>query len=191
MISQLARDGYSTLCIDLNTTPDEATYQLLTSPSRALLPIISREIEASRFVHTSVDNIAGSSSQHISSASVTGTDTPTEKDDEDESPVSSEQSVANTREPQPSDGIVTVEELVEMARTVLPEVLNSAYDSSDWAGRDGETFEKRGGFNRFADKVDGLEGRREPGYTCFTPLFKLTLGELLSPARRNESLIRC
>ena len=128
-------------------------------------------------VHTSITNIAGPLLEDIPSTSGTGTNTPAERDDEEELPDSHERSVANTRDPVPSDGILTADELVEVVRSVLPEGFRSAYGSSDWVGGGGETFEKRGGFERLAGKeMAGLQGGMEPGYTCFTPLFKLTLG---------------
>jgi hypothetical protein len=177
---------------DLNTTPAEATYQLLTAPTRPLHPSMISEIEESRFVHTSVDNIPGPARNDPPSTSGTGSstpaeggtgsNTPAEKDDEEEPPDSHERSVANTRDPQPFDGILNADELAGLARKLLPEGVKSAFGSSDWAGNDGETFAKRGGFERVGG-VGELEGGGEPGYTCFTPLFKLTLGQ--SSSGRN------
>ena len=228
---------------DMNTTPAEATYQLLTAPHRPLHPVMTRETDESRFVHFTVDNVrsplavnsdattqnstnipsadgADGSSLKLSEplvaddhAKVAGTGTnassenianltnesdtagprdtgaPTaprlgkdkdKKEDEDEDedekeeeePNSHKRGIANTRNADASDGILGVAELVGNAQ----ETLTSAYGSNDWAGGDGETFEKRGGFERLGEDVDGLVGGREPGYTCFSPLFQLTLG---------------
>ena len=216
---------------DMNTTPSEATYQLLMAPDQPLHPVMTREIDESRFVHTSVDKIQpapvvdpATSTKSTNIVSEDGTDSPSlkvsnplvengaaigkalnmnapsenvtslasesettgptatavpsaneneqEEDEEGEEPDSHQRAIANTRNVEASDGLPIVADLIGMAQ----ETLTSAYGSIDWAGEDGETFEKRGGFERVGDHIEGLLGGREPGYTCFTPLFKLTLG---------------
>ena len=179
---RLAHDSHSTQRLligsDLNTTPAEATYQLLTAPERPLHHNMLREIEESRFVHSSVDGIGSSPrTQDPQIASGSSSSAPAENDKEDENPDLYERSVANTRSPNPSDGILVADELCQIARELLPEGARSAYGSSAWAGEDGETFQSRGGFEQLGEGLDALEGGAEPGYTCFTPLFKLTLGQ--------------
>lgn len=114
--------------------------------------------------------------------------TPAEKEDDEELPDSHERSIANSRDPIPSDGILDADQLAELARAVLGVGVRSAYASSDWAGANGVTFRKRGGFERLGGNDDELEGSGEPGYTIFTPLFKLTLGR---PNQLDQSPRRC
>ncbi|WWC86536.1 uncharacterized protein L201_001413 [Kwoniella dendrophila CBS 6074] len=182
---------------DLNTQPSEATYQLLVSPHTPLPKTMIDEITSSRFVHDSVVKIAPSSSFIPSdppSTSATGSNTPTtstkeqedgedkeeeEKEGEGELPDSNEKSVANTRSPNSQDGILSTEELVNAMKEILPDGgAKSAYASTNWGMDNKEAFSKRGGF----DHVEGREnvsGNKEPAYTCFTPLFRLTLDYLL------------
>jgi len=107
-----------------------------------------------------------------------------EKDDEGELPDSDERSVAKTRSPREGDGMLEVEELVKMMQEVLPTGARSTLastTSADHAPADTsagpsasgtETFGSRGGL----EGMTGL-GKDEPAYTCYTPLFKLTLGK--------------
>lgn len=115
-----------------------------------------------------------------------------EGDGEGELPDHDERSIANTRPPKSTDGIVELDELVRLMREALPSGAQSALGSTSPlpssslpsdkeqgqamgdAEREPETFGTRGGL----DGMDGA-GRDEPAYTCFTPLFKLTLGESL------------
>lgn len=156
------------------------------------------EVNNSRVVHTSVDSIEkiipGSSvgqNQTTNEANVgvdqDGKDDESEAeaegDDEGEGegegegelPDHDERSIANTRPPKPNDGILELDELVRMMEA-LPGGATSALGSTPGNASEGEleTFGTRGG-------LDGLDtksqGRDEPAYTCFTPLFKLTLGE--------------
>lgn len=121
------------------------------------------------------------------SASGTGTSTPTpaapaaaskpEKDDEDELPDSHEHSIANTRAPGPDDGILTAEQLITELQALLPNGAKSSYLAEEWTGPMAaqETYGSRGGFKDIPPNE--AEGAGEPGYTCFSPLFRLTLGE--------------
>ncbi|ORX37437.1 Endonuclease/exonuclease/phosphatase [Kockovaella imperatae] len=182
---------------DLNMTPCEATYQLITSPSQALPQELVDEFETSRLVHTSVDKalsqlgpasadqIPANDDNPSTSPPAVDHDNNDEKDDdgdddEQEPPDTDERSVAGTRHPGPNDGILSFESLVPHLREVLPEGLSSAYDTSRWVSGNEETFERRGGFKRhFENTPASLKGQNEPGYTCYTPLFKLTLDYLL------------
>lgn len=110
------------------------------------------------------------------SGSATPVPAAAEKDDDDddegegELPDKDERSIANTRRVAAGDGILELDVLVALAREVLPEPARSAYDSFQYGP---ETYGSRGGFK---DGITGA-GAGEPAYTCFTPLFKLTLGE--------------
>lgn len=113
----------------------------------------------------------GVASSEPPSEAASGTATPEakDKDDEDELPDKDERSIANTRDPVPADGILTLDQLLELGRELLTEPARSAYDSSKYGD---ETYGSRGGFQK---GVTGA-GAGEPAYTCYTPLFKLTLG---------------
>jgi len=182
------------LTVDYNTQPNEATYQLLVNPHNPLPVEISQDIIDSRFVHKSLDKLYSLEFDTVSavpSNSGTGTATPVvnEKEDgegegeaegEGELPDNDERSVAGTRDEQPSDGIATMEDLVRMAKEMLPDTgCQSAYEAGKWTSAAGATFNERDGFKRsFTGRVpDGMKGHAEPAYTCYTPLFKLTLGE--------------
>ncbi|WVW82629.1 hypothetical protein I302_104640 [Kwoniella bestiolae CBS 10118] len=185
---------------DLNTQPSEATYQLLVSPHNPLPQSMIDEISSSRLVHDSVVKISPSSTEPTSEApstSATGSNTPVVKDEEDgqgegELPDNNEKSIANTRTPGADDGILAVEDLVKAMRDVLPNGgAGSAYGSVEWGSATGndEAFAKRGGF----EHVDSGEvaGTGEPAYTCFTPLFRLTLDYLLLlPPLDNHNLAK-
>ncbi|KLT45013.1 Endonuclease/exonuclease/phosphatase [Cutaneotrichosporon oleaginosum] len=149
---------------DLNTQPAEAAYQILAAPGAPLDPALAASLNFSRLVHTSVAKIEASAPP---SEMPSGAVTPAEKDDEGELPDTDERSIAGTRAPTAADGIATLDELLEMARDVLPAPARSAYGASQWAG---ETYAARGGFNHASGA-----GGNEPAYTCYTPLFKLTL----------------
>lgn len=56
------------------------------------------------------------------------------------------------------------------------EGLRSAYDVIEWKEKGDATFASRGGW---PEGVKADKGGDEPGYTCFTGLFQLTLGKLL------------
>lgn len=171
---------------------------------------------------SSSDVVEGTGDTQTEITGATGTNTPAEKEDDHQDedgegdgegeggePDSNEKSIANTRPPQPADGIPKVDELVNMFKAALPggRGLTSAYGSAlpsldlasglnpslasssavaagaepgnvDGGSRPSEvrvqTFGSRGGL----EPLDGSgEGGDEPGYTCYTPLFKLTLGE--------------
>ena len=79
------------------------------------------------------------------------------------------------------------------AATLLPSAVGGAEEENTQGGGDKEkeaesikewsgsqTFEQRGGFEK-PDGIQwymkGLKGKDEPGYTCYTGLFQLTLGE--------------
>lgn len=124
-------------------------------------------------MHTSVVKVGETpSASEPPSQSGSGTATPVakEKDDEDELPDTDERSIAGTRPPTDADGIRTLDDLLLMAQEVLPEPARSAYGTTKWGT---ETYAARGGFK---DGATGAGGN-EPAYSCFTPLFKLTLGE--------------
>lgn len=156
------------LTADLNSQPAEAAYQILAAPGAPLHPDLAESLNLSRLVHTNVSSIGMETEPPSESAS--GTMTPKEKDDEDELPDTNERSIANTRAPVPGDGIATLDELLVMAAELLPTPARSAYGVSKW---EGETYGARGGFKNATGA-----GRGEPAYTCFTPLYKLTLGGL-------------
>lgn len=98
-----------------------------------------------------------------------------DKDDEDELPDSNEKSTANTRPPEEADGILPITELTKMLSETVPGGAKSAYGLSPWVTNGSETFGSRGGFGHLKPR----DGKDEPAYTCFTPLFNLTLGEQL------------
>ena len=186
------RSSWTDHCIDgptdFNTQPSEATYQLLTSPQSTLSPDIIRQLSASRLVHTSVDKIgldhtsAPESNSVSTSNAGTGANTPVDEDEEDEDdgkeelPDNDERSVAGTRLPLASDGLLKVDDLIAIAQSVLNgKGCMSAYDNSTWSSNQAETYGGRGG-----STMSGvMAGLSEPAYTCYTPLFKLTLGESL------------
>lgn len=114
------------------------------------------------------------------SANGTGTNTPTalaapvdakpEKDDEGEAEVDP---TTKTHLLQTRDGILPVDALQKIMQELVGEGLKSAYDVAKWAGKADDTFASRDGWPE-GTKAD--KGGDEPGYTCFTGLFKLTLG---------------
>jgi len=164
--------------IDLNTEPDESTYQMLVNPKGTLHQHLVDSFNVSRLVHTNVANVgkAPSPSEPPSeSASGTATPVPAPADDdkdEEELPDTDERSIANTRAPNPEDGIRTLDEMMEIGRGLMLDGARSAYGNNTWGAE--ETFATRGGF---PEGVTGAGGG-EPAYTCFTPKFHLTLGEL-------------
>lgn len=173
---------------DLNTQPREMPYQLLAGRGPFDAAIV-QGFEDSRLVHTSVAKVGASAAEEDVSASGTGSNTPApagessgrkpeaeEKDDdgegegEGELPDSNERSIANTRPCTDADGILSLAEMQRLTAEVLPHPARSAYASTHWAG---ETYAQRGGL----DGIKHAAGAGEPAYTCFTPLFRLTLGE--------------
>jgi RNA exonuclease NGL2 len=155
----------------------------LTSPSSPLHPKTIEEVEASRLIHVSVEAVA----QALDPQGVDGNEGGNgneEKDDEEELPDHDERSIAKTRPPRNGDGMLEVEELVKLMQETLPEGATSALSQMVGEGESSsgkspsapepgtETFGTRGG-------LDGMTGfgRNEPSYTCYTPLFKLTLGK--------------
>ncbi|AAW46917.1 hypothetical protein CNBM2200 [Cryptococcus deneoformans B-3501A] len=181
---------------DLNTQPSEATYQLLVSPHSPLPQRYLDEISQSRLVHDSLSKIPltppeiPSSASEPASTTGTGTTTPaiinkTEAEKDAENEDLDDKSIANTRPPRPSDGLPTALELVDLFKAEFPlidgdsdqpEGAMSAYGSTQWKeGKGIDGFDDRKGFG------DGEKGQGgdEPGWTCFTPLFRLTLDYLL------------
>ncbi|ODO05986.1 hypothetical protein I350_05047 [Cryptococcus amylolentus CBS 6273] len=179
---------------DLNTQPSESTYSLLTSPHSPLPASYAAQVESSRIVHDSLKKMSFTAPRTSpvtthADASIppgtpaSGTSTPTpvptktdeEKDEDRED--KKDDSTANSRAPLVSDGIPTTEEMVGLFREVfLGGGCESAYGSTGWrVGRDVPGFGGRGGFGELKEGGGG----DEPGYTCFTPLFKLTLDYLL------------
>lgn len=176
---------------DLNTQPREMPYQLLASRG-PYDPKIVQGFEDSRLVHTSVEKVGlpppPAEDSAPASTSGTGANTPApsstpapaekkeaeEKDDEGEGegelPDSNEKSIANTRSPTDEDGILTLGEIESLAAEVLPQPARSAYASTKWGA---ETYAARGDL----EGIQHAEGGSEPAYTCFTPLFRLTLGK--------------
>lgn len=176
---RLSFAGQSLTVSDLNTQPSEATYQLLVSSSSSLHARAVDDVNASRLVHTSLEHVSESFAEtEEDTGGATGSNTPatTGKDDDEgegELPDHDERSIANTRPCRAGDGILEVDELVGLMQQELGQGAISALGSVSSAaeGEDGETFGKRGGL----DSMTG-HGRDEPAYTCYTPLFKLTLG---------------
>ncbi|OWZ76922.1 RNA exonuclease NGL2 [Cryptococcus neoformans Bt85] len=181
---------------DLNTQPSEATYQLLVSPHSPLPRQYLDEISQSRLVHNSLSKIPlippeiPSSDSEPASTTGTGTTTPavtnkTEAEKDGENEDLDDKSTANTRPPRPSDGLPTALELVDLFKAEFPLIgrdsdqhdgAMSAYGSTQWKeGKGIDGFDDRKGFG------DGEKGKGgdEPGWTCFTPLFRLTLDYLL------------
>jgi RNA exonuclease NGL2 len=204
--AQLSGQRSRWLTADFNTQPDEATYQLLTNPHSSLPSLIAKDVVNSRFVHKSLDahyalNPDSTLESAAPSNSGTGTATPVaeaeEKEDaegegEGELPDTDERSVAGTRSPIPADGIPELDTLVELATKLLPDQgLQSAYTAEKWAQGGEATFARRDGFARSFEGSavpSGLTGQNEPAYTCYTPLFKLTLGGS-STLTRCESML--
>jgi RNA exonuclease NGL2 len=194
-------DGVNKLTVsDFNSSPCEAPYQLLVNPSKPLLPAVRERLEESRMVHVSVDKIgigaydptekpvmwsnepAPETESVATSANGTGANTPVtipveqkpEKDDEGEAEPRSGDPKAKERPTEARDGILGVEELQRILRGLVGnEGLRSAYDVAKWSGKGDDTFASRDGWPEGA-KAD--KGGDEPGYTCFTGLFQLTLG---------------
>ena len=181
---------------DLNTEPREATYQLLINPIRPLGPHLKDELESSRLLHQSVDKAHASvtttlpasestepAAIHGAVASTVGTpdDHNDENDDDDEEgqqgPDTDERSIAGTRPPTASDGLLSVSELIQAFQSASPSRLISAYDIASPTDEPVQTFATRGGFREHADVMQEGNGRNEPAYTCYTPLFRLTLGQ--------------
>ncbi|ADV25600.1 Hypothetical Protein CGB_M3420C [Cryptococcus gattii WM276] len=181
---------------DLNTQPSEATYQLLISPHSPLPQRYLDEISQSRLVHDSLAKIPLTPPEIPSSASEppsttgTGATTPaitnrTETDKDAENEDLDDKSTANTRSPRLSDGLPTALELVELFKAEFPlingdgyqhEGAKSAYGSTQWKeGKRIDGFNDRKGF----EDGEKVNGGNEPGWTCFTPLFRLTLDYLL------------
>ena len=187
----LCRFPLMTRPADLNTEPREATYQLLIDPWRPLEPHLKDELEASRLIHHSLDKSRASlepTAQTTTEAADTvhaGSITPEDDDDEenedgegDESQDKDEHSIAGTRPPIASDGLLSVPELIQATQSATPSRLLSAYDTVHRldASASAETFASRGGFREHAEVMSEGNGRNEPAYSCFTPLFRLTLG---------------
>lgn len=141
---------------------------MLSNPGAPIDKSLLESFKASRLVHTNVANI-GNAAVGMEVASLCTSDTADDDKDEEELPDSDERSIANTRSPTPADGILTLDSLLDIARDLLGEGGRSAYADTEWGT---ETFAARGGF------APGVvaRGGGEPAYTCFTPLFRLTLG---------------
>jgi RNA exonuclease NGL2 len=116
-----------------------------------------------------------------------------EKDDEGELPDHDERSIAKTRPPREGDGVLEVEELVKMMRDILPTGAVSTLSSTtsaDHAPADTAAGHSQSGTETFGTR-GGLEamtgsGQDEPAYTCYTPLFKLTLGTWSERSRADD-----
>lgn len=137
----------------------------------------------------SVEKIIPHSSSGDKAADTAGDDSEAKEDHEDEDddgegegegelPDHDERSIANTRPPKTVDGIIELDELVRLMCEVMPGGARSALGSMSSPApasseETEETFGTRGGL----DGLNEAEGRDEPAYTCFTPLFKLTLGK--------------
>lgn len=154
---------------DLNSQPAETAYQFLAAPQLPLDPVIAKTLEESRIVHTSAVKALSSASEPPSE-SASGTATPAAKDEDEEAAAKDENSIANTRAPAAEDGIRSLDDLLTMLREVLPVPARSAYETSTWTG------EKYGA--RLPEGITTTAGRNEPMYTCYSPLFKLTLDYL-------------
>lgn len=117
---------------------------------------------------------------------------PSGGDDEGGLPDNHEKSLANTRPPSDDDGMMTVDELQSALRGLLGDGVRSAYGSVAWTRPTDETFKSRKGF----EKEDGIDwgrdmstGGNEPGWTCFTGLFQLTLGMSSGSKLPLESIV--
>lgn len=172
---------------DFNTQPREAVYHLLTHPSRDLHEREIEEVQFSRAVHDSLLKVeegimadrqkaqgVPDQTKPNSQEEGEGAEEDAEEEDEKEEPASKDQPVPTdrpkgTRHSEPSDGLLTGQELQALAREILGEQgLRSGYADSDWVtggddkeARKGLTFAGRGGEAEF--------GENEPGWTSFTP----------------------
>ena len=165
---------------DFNTQPREAVYHLLTHPSRDLGERELGEVDFSRAVHDSLSKVEQGIMADREKARGDAADPKpdvgegeedVEEDDEKEEKANKDQPIPTdrpkgTRHSEPSDGLLSGQELQAMAREILGERgLRSAYADSDWVGGDearkGLTFAGRGGEAQFGDN--------EPGWTSFTP----------------------
>jgi RNA exonuclease NGL2 len=168
--------------VDLNTQPSEATYQLLSSPFTPLHPKVVEEVNASRLIHISVEAIGQSIPGGGEDESDAAGQTEPEKDDEGELPDHDERSIAKTRPPREGDGMLEVEELVKLMQEILPSGATStlASSSADQVPAGGSAGNTPSGTDTFGTRggLEGMSGvgKDEPAYTCYTPLFKLTLG---------------
>ncbi|KAL1408888.1 RNA exonuclease ngl2 [Vanrija albida] len=155
---------------DLNSQPAETAYQFLAAPHLPLDPAIAKTLEESRIVHTSAAKALSSAASEPPSEAASGTATPAGKDEDEEAAAKDENSIANTRAPEADDGIRSLDDLLAALREVLPEPARSAYETSEWQG---EKYAAR-----LPDGITTQAGRNEPAYTCYSPLFKLTLDYL-------------
>lgn len=165
---------------DLNTQPSETTYRLLVAPNDRLPQNMVDDINFSRIVHTSVDNIApGTEAANGVAEEEEEEEEGDGEGNEEDLPDNHERSIKNTRPATPADGLLTADELADLARMILRgRPVKSAYGSGGWEGRieaaKVETFGSRR--NVAIEGSDEKPGDREPGWTCFTPLWRLTLG---------------
>ena len=177
--------------IDFNTTPCESTYQILVNSFVTLPKEMISEFEESRLVHSSVDALYPPAVPE--NGHVTNDDNADPKNghrDDAEKPKNDstqnerdEKLVAGSRLPREEDGILSLSEMIATLREpsyTVPRKRRSAYEEGLWTLNSSECFGERGGFQtKFEPGATPhtLMGRREPGYTCYTALFKLTLGE--------------
>nr|ODN96642.1 hypothetical protein L204_03351 [Cryptococcus depauperatus CBS 7855] len=171
---------------DLNTQPSEATYHLLASPHIPLSLAQRQDLQESLAVHNSVEKIplippcssTQSTVPDLSASANSGTSTPgqikTAEEKEEDHDDKDDKIAANCRSPMldGSDGLPTVDQLVKLYQEEFPfQGAMSVYGGTNWTnyGKDVPSFGLR------LSKEDEV-GNKEPGYTCFTPLFKLTLG---------------
>lgn len=153
---------------------------------------------SSRIVHTSVDKIAPETDADQAGAQDEDEAEDEEADQgenaEEELPDNHERSIKNTRRGTPADGLLTCDELTQLAQKLLNgQPVVSAYAAGAWETRmDPSKVETFGG--RRDTAVDGNEekpGDKEPAWTCFTPLWRLTLGKVnsLRPLTRRLRLL--
>lgn len=106
-----------------------------------------------------------------------------ENDNEREESSTDPTSIPNTRCPEKSDGILTPAQLLTLAQKLMPirgQACRSAYGSTHWTDDVQDTFAGRSDDERNLRSQEmevGLEGGGEGRYTCFSPLFRLTLGK--------------
>lgn len=183
---------------DFNTQPSEATYQLLTHPE---LPLSKEQVDAidfGRAVHASLEKVEMYIDQQqmptpVAPTTVISTDTHEEgenekkvqemEDEEEEEEEEAEEKAGqeeedptmpkNSRKAIDSDGLLTADQLQEIARKLFGQVgAQSGYGSSGWATNPSLkdlAYGGRGG--------ESSTGSQEPNWSSFTPLWRLTLGE--------------
>ncbi|KAJ9118178.1 hypothetical protein QFC22_004082 [Naganishia vaughanmartiniae] len=177
---------------DFNTAPSEPAYRLLVNPGSQLQKDHLEQLDKSRVIHTSLEKVeehvettlsaAAALAQQNDTANSTSNSSPAEfvgvpgEDDEKEEAGESQGDPGlpkNSRRPTEEDGLLHGHELQQMASEIFGhEGVTSLYGSSGWVGEAEKelSYGGRGG--------KGEEGKDEAAWTCFTPIWRLTLDYL-------------